>query len=241
MQLPSPSSPRRRPRLPIRRVAPLQAAPPGPHRAAPPPSSPSPSARRHSAVLAGRILSPLRSSSVSRFSGTLRDGARKSGERTRDRTRTALATAASPAAARSSSDSSASVLRPPVHHLLPHHLGRQGSLLLLADGSCWLGLGPFYSSAVLKLLPPRHAPTRRPPLRLRSHQCHASGEEGEEIEKRKGDDEVEEITCGQEEDGEADTKDHPGQEGKEGRRGTPSMSSSETAAMSSPTNSSLTP
>uniref|UniRef100_A0A0E0FZE2 Uncharacterized protein n=1 Tax=Oryza nivara TaxID=4536 RepID=A0A0E0FZE2_ORYNI len=171
MQLPSPSSPRRRPRLPIRRVAPLQAAPPGPHRAAPPPSSPSPSARRHSAVLAGRILSPLRSSSVSRFSGTLRDGARKSGERTRDRTRTALATAASPAAARSSSDSSASVLRPPVHHLLPHHLGRQG----------------------------------------------------------------------QEEDGEADPKDHPGQEGKEGRRGTPSMSSSETAAMSSPTNSSLTP
>uniref|UniRef100_A0A0E0AJ04 Uncharacterized protein n=1 Tax=Oryza glumipatula TaxID=40148 RepID=A0A0E0AJ04_9ORYZ len=45
------------------------------------PSSPSPSARHHSAVLAGRILSPLRSSSVSRFSGTLRDGARKSGER----------------------------------------------------------------------------------------------------------------------------------------------------------------
>lgn len=74
-----------------------------------------------------------RSSSVSRFSGTLRDGARKSGERTRDRTRTALATAASPAAARSSSDSSASVLRPPVHHLLPHHLGRQGSIPFTAN------------------------------------------------------------------------------------------------------------
>uniref|UniRef100_A0A0E0FZE1 Uncharacterized protein n=1 Tax=Oryza nivara TaxID=4536 RepID=A0A0E0FZE1_ORYNI len=142
MQLPSPSSPRRRPRLPIRRVAPLQAAPPGPHRAAPPPSSPSPSARRHSAVLAGRILSPLRSS------------------------------------------------------------------------SCFVLLFTIFCLIIW-------------------------GVKGELVTVYANN--WSKITCGQEEDGEADPKDHPGQEGKEGRRGTPSMSSSETAAMSSPTNSSLTP
>uniref|UniRef100_A0A0E0CFW0 Uncharacterized protein n=1 Tax=Oryza meridionalis TaxID=40149 RepID=A0A0E0CFW0_9ORYZ len=109
--------------FPIRRDAPLHAAPPpsspatipGRYRTAPPQSSPSPSACRHSVVLSGRILLPLRSSSVSRFSGRPAPSATgpaslasATSSTTRDRTTTAPATAASPAAARAYTDSFAS-------------------------------------------------------------------------------------------------------------------------------------